>query len=209
MGEENHGVGGSIQYTEKYMGFNLHFTKYNYISKFDGSALTGIDCLLYKEELDYMLNCLGQNKDKSILEFGCGGSTVILSQYAKNIVSFENHERWINEVTNFLNSEKINNVTFHDKGSSISKYDKFDFIFIDSYRGTRGSALQLVLDKDVCHDKTLIFFHDWKKYYHEVSPILSSGLIELVDTVNVHWPPFDSGKPNVAHMGILRKKKDA
>ncbi len=209
MGKENHGAGGLIQYTEKYMDLKLHFTKYNYISKFDGSVITGKDCLLYKEELDYILNCLGQNKDKSVLEFGCGGSTVILSQYAKNIVSLETHSMWSSEIAEFLKSEKIDNVTIHNKRSNISDYNKFDFIFIDSYRETRGSALQLVLDEGICHDKTLIFFHDWKKYYHEVNPILSSGLVELVDTVNVHWPPSDSGKPNVAHLGVLRKKKNA
>lgn len=89
---------------------------------------------LPEEAIFWMGNYL--NKERTVLEFGAGSSTVWFAKRVKHMLSYENKEKWYNLVLNELARLKLRNVelkldvmypTFGPKNIN----GQFDFILID------------------------------------------------------------------------------
>jgi len=55
------------------------------------------------------------NKEMTVFEYGCGGSTLFFSEYAKHVVSVEHDIIWANMVNNSLKVSGISNVDLQVK----------------------------------------------------------------------------------------------
>ena len=51
------------------------------------------------------------NKDKNLLEYGSGGSTVYFSKKVKKLIAVEHDPYWVQKVSENLKNEEINNVS--------------------------------------------------------------------------------------------------
>lgn len=82
--------------------------------------------------------------DWTILETGCGGSTIWYAKRVAKVISFEHDPAWALKVQEYILSREIKNVTLHldvnypKEGIKGFKKNKFDFISIDG-RGRRKS----------------------------------------------------------------------
>jgi hypothetical protein len=73
----------------------------------------------------------------SILEFGCGGSTMFFARRCRRVVSFETNTKWFDNVKKALTEKLITNVdiTLVQDNSGVRLEEKFDLILIDSEGG--------------------------------------------------------------------------
>jgi len=142
------------------------------------------------------------NKEQSMLEWGCGGSTMLFSKYVKKYYSIEHNKEWYDKVNDKIKEDKIKNIqnyhiptedggsdfpstpdrykTYIEYPSQIKK--KYDRILID------GRARQFCAEYCLPYLKEdgLVFFHDfWMpdreryrrialKYFNEVASIVHS-----------------------------------
>lgn len=87
------------------------------------------------ETLEFLSSLL--KSDWTILETGCGGSTIWYSRRVKKVVSFESSPKWFHDVLDIIGSKEIRNVELHlyidypTMGIQGFKEDEFDFISID------------------------------------------------------------------------------
>ena len=50
------------------------------------------------------------NKEQSMLEWGCGGSTMLFSKYVKKYYSIEHNKEWYDKVNDKIKKDKIKNI---------------------------------------------------------------------------------------------------
>ncbi len=89
-------------------------------------------------------------KNASVLEFGCGNSTIWLSTRVKEVLSIESHSPWAKYVSTKVQSNAI--VLFassiqsflNDPGSFIEDGKVFDFVVIDAERKSRLECASMV-----------------------------------------------------------------
>ena len=87
------------------------------------------------EVIEYLSSLL--KPDWTILETGCGGSTIWFSSRVKKVVSFEHSAEWFHEILDIIGSKEIKNVELHlyvdypTMGIQGFKENEFDFISID------------------------------------------------------------------------------
>lgn len=87
------------------------------------------------EILEYLVLLL--RSDWTILETGCGSSTIWFASRVEKVVSYESLGLWFHEVMEIINSKKIKNVDlrwypdYPTEGICGFKEDEFDFISID------------------------------------------------------------------------------
>ena len=86
---------------------------------------------IHPKELELIFSYL--NKDKVMLEYGCGGSTTIFPPYVKKYYSIEHNLDWFWAVQQELYNDKIDNVEIHlcdiPKGLPTKReefWDKYD-----------------------------------------------------------------------------------
>jgi predicted O-methyltransferase YrrM len=135
------------------------------------------------------------SKEKNMLEFGSGGSTIHFSRYVKHIISVEHDPYWSHQVQKYLNLEKIKNASLiHVKpnaqfelGSTpktqrqIEFYDyirvpdfikenipdfSFDIVFIDGR--ARVECAKYIFP--LLHKDSIVIMHDYfgRHRYHSV-----------------------------------------
>lgn len=155
-------------------------------------------------------NCLIKyaSKDKTLLEYGSGISTIILSDFYKQIFSIEHHQVWyrelmeevrdINNINLFLvepndknhflayngvDVEEINTeVGFNLFKNYINFCDNFTFdnVFIDG-RARKYCAIKILEKID---SNSYVFIHDFERaYYHNVLEFYN--IIESADKLVV------------------------
>ena len=142
---------------------------------------------MHPAEINLILGFLHPND--IMLEWGCGGSTVLFSKYVKEYYSIEHNKEWYEQVTKKINDSNLKNIKFFhvptddgiekdflspDEGKKLthrerySTYSKFpskigvkyDKILID------GRARQFCVEECIPHLKEngLVIFHDfWMK----------------------------------------------
>jgi predicted O-methyltransferase YrrM len=139
---------------------------------------------MHPNEINLILMFL--HPDHSMLEWGCGGSTVLFSKYVKEYYSIEHNKEWHSQVTQKISDSKLDNIKFihvptddgiekdflpETEGQNLThkeryntyiKYPhkfnvKFDRILID------GRARQFCIDEclSLLKDDGLVFFHDF------------------------------------------------
>jgi hypothetical protein len=123
------------------------------------------------------------NEKQRILEWGCGSSTVHITEIVKEVHSIEHNKDWYNKINQELLN--VNNVTVHlcepdieyIEGGHCGTFQQFktyitkplelgifDLIFIDGRARIECSKIC----KDISHKDTLIFIHDYRgRFYNE------------------------------------------
>ena len=141
--------------------------------------------------------------DMIMLEWGCGGSTMLFSKFVKEYDSIEHNREWYEQVTQAVKDKQLTNVTTHhvptedgggDFPSTPERYNtyikypstinkKYDRILVD------GRARQFCVEYCIPYLKPggLVFFHDfWMqgrdryrivalKHFNEVASIVYSS----------------------------------
>jgi predicted O-methyltransferase YrrM len=120
------------------------------------------------------------NSTQRVLEWGCGASTIDISNIVNEVHSIEHNEDWYNKIK----QELLNNTnvflylcqpdekyvegghcgTFQQFETYVKKpleLGKFDLIFIDG----RARIECAKICKDISHKDTLIFIHDYRGRY--------------------------------------------
>jgi len=139
---------------------------------------------MHLSEINLILRFL--NNQHSMLEWGCGGSTILFSKYVKDYYSIEHNKEWYQQVNDKIISNNLQNINFHhvptddgiekdflpetegkllshkDRYKTYSKYPlqwdiKFDRILID------GRARQFCVEECIplLKQDSLVFFHDF------------------------------------------------
>ncbi len=65
---------------------------------------------MHPSEINLILNTI--RPDNIMLEWGCGGSTVLFSQYVKEYYSIEHNKEWHEQVTQKIKDKNLKNVKF-------------------------------------------------------------------------------------------------
>lgn len=156
---------------------------------------------MHESEINLIIAFLDSSHD--MLEWGCGGSTILFPQHVATYDSIEHNKEWYQQVTNKVTDKNLSNVntywvpnednggdfpstpdrykTYIEYPSQLNK--KYDRILID------GRARQFCCEYCLPYIKPggLIFFHDfWMqgrdryrnmalKYYNEVASIIYSS----------------------------------
>jgi hypothetical protein len=131
-------------------------------------------------EVDFFKKQLESNQ--RVLEWGCGTSTIDISKIVKEVHSIEHNKDWYNKINLTISNTNItlhlcepdeeyiegtHCGTFQQFETYIKKpleLGKFDLIFIDGRARIECSKIC----KDISHDDTLIFIHDYRgRFYTE------------------------------------------
>ena len=138
---------------------------------------------MHPSEIKMIEKYLKDAKDKKMLEWGSGGSTLHFSKFVKEYISIEHNKNWFDKIkeeigentkyfhvpANDLVSIKIS--SFADYKDYIQKAgefgQKFDFVLIDGR--ARFECAKFILN--YLHKKSIVFIHDFYKRgrdrYHE------------------------------------------
>ena len=66
-----------------------------------------------QKEIDMVIKYLDKNSESIMLEYGCGGSTLLFSKYVKKYISIEHNLDWYIEVRNSIKSNNLNHIDFY------------------------------------------------------------------------------------------------
>ncbi|MEJ0030725.1 MAG: hypothetical protein WDO15_10305 [Bacteroidota bacterium] len=96
------------------------------------------------------------NKNKTVLEFGSGMSTVWFAKKSGKVYSAENYEPWHTKVSGILKSKGMSNVQYSFlEGNAFSSYMadsgiKFDLVLVDGYGREKcmDTAIKVINDRD-------------------------------------------------------------
>jgi hypothetical protein len=139
---------------------------------------------MHPSEINLIINHL--NPEDTMLEWGCGGSTILFSQHVKSYYSLEHNKEWYDQVTKKIQDKGLTNIQFfhvptndginkdflpENEGKQMShrqryanyiqypnQWDiKFDKILVD------GRARQFCIHEcaNFLADDGLVFFHDF------------------------------------------------
>lgn len=99
--------------------------------------------------------------DKEVLEFGAGGSTMVLGQCAKRFETVETDLKWINKTVKHINDLEIKQPSKYHTYNQFKPSRKYDVIFVD---GLYKLRLEFAL-KTWRHlkDGGVIIFHDTRR----------------------------------------------
>ena len=73
----------------------------------------GFEIWMENSEIDMVMKYLRQKPDYTMLEWGCGGSTLLFSSNAKKYVSIEHNLDWYVEVSKEIKKYNRNNIDFY------------------------------------------------------------------------------------------------
>ncbi len=162
-----------------------------------------------KKEYDLLLSHL--NKNKVLLEYGCGLSTLKLSNHVEHLHSIEHAEEWYLKIKNELRLRNIKNVSLNLIEPNIKSHEysyfwydcqqlnepigleilndyinfqkniKFDDIFIDG----RSRLFCADVAFDLLQNNSYLIFHDFENrpYYHAC--LNKYKIINKVDTLYI------------------------
>jgi predicted O-methyltransferase YrrM len=71
------------------------------------------------------------NKSHSVLEFGCGGSTMFFARRTLSVSSFETNPQWYQKVSETITHRNLTNVSLTHITSLPTLQDSYDIILID------------------------------------------------------------------------------
>lgn len=148
-----------------------------------------------KEEIASIVPYL--HKNGTMLEYGCGGSTLYFCDYVKNYYSVEHDQAWYNKIKE-LSKNKRNTTIFHvarnhetpdnlrftpntwnmlessSRSKDFNEYIKFpqkiecEFDFVLIDGRARPECAKFIINH--IHKDSIVFMHDYwnRKYYHVV-----------------------------------------
>lgn len=160
-----------------------------------------------KDEYECLISNLDSNK--RLLEYGCGASTYIFSEYVSFIHSIEHDKKWFNSINQQLKDKGITNVQLHlhepislthDLSFTPGDYDlhnteegkKLFFNYINGFKSLDfddvlidGRARKLVAIEILPYLKSnsFVYIHDFnnRPYYHNILEFYD--VVESVNTL--------------------------
>lgn len=94
-------------------------------------------------------------RDASVVEFGAGGSTILLSQWAKNLVTYDTDETWLNRTRRrvLAIAEKCPTTFIHEPNIP-NDIPECDVLFVDGYGNHRNGWMKHFprCKVMICHD---------------------------------------------------------
>jgi ADP-heptose:LPS heptosyltransferase len=133
--------------------------------KFGGGALTDRDWVFIKATME-------KYKVKTVLEFGAGLSTLMISRVAEKVVSFETTPGWIKKITNLADPSKVE-INQWD-GITIGGFcgPNFDMAFVDGPSGGQSREFStkiasMLANVVVIHDAGRVPERQWQATYLE------------------------------------------
>lgn len=133
--------------------------KYGEIFKFGGGSIS-------EKDWQFLQSVLKTYNVKSVLEFGCGLSTLLFAEEGMNVTSYETMKHWIERVVEKAPSVNINR--WDGKDTELS--GKFDFAFVDGPAGgeNREHSVRIAsehADIIVVHDGNFGPEKKWQEKY--------------------------------------------
>lgn len=100
--------------------------------------------------------------DKNVIEFGCGGSTVLLSLFVKSVVSYDTSPDWIARAKRRLEKEAAHNCKgIHLCGRSVPpNLPKADVYFVDGLDALRAPWAAAAVDRELA---PVVIIHDSRR----------------------------------------------
>jgi hypothetical protein len=140
----------------------------------------------YMSESERLLHEKYMSKDKIVLEYGSGGSTIYFSKFCKEIISLEEELIWYKLILNMIRRDKLNikiykvpkigsNLTGNGPDIGIIKhkdlikyihllpYKHYDIVIIDGPTSSRALCAEEILQ--FIDNNSIIFWHE---YYHNI-----------------------------------------
>lgn len=92
--------------------------------------MSQINLWMDQKEKDLIIKYISQKPDSTMLEWGCGGSTLIFSKLVNHYVSIEHNLDWYLDVQREIKTQNLTNIDFHlvdvSKGVPTTKKDFYD-----------------------------------------------------------------------------------
>jgi len=100
-------------------------------------------------------------RDKKVIEFGIGGSTILLSQVAKKVITYEHDQIWIDKIKPKLNDKVEVRLIEKDTSSIKNIGEECDVLFNDGHSLLRSPALiefwPYIKDCAILHDSRMTY----------------------------------------------------
>ena len=139
------------------------------------------------QDWKFIDSCIEKYKFKTVLEFGCGLSTLLFSEKLEKVISYEVTTSWVEKVR--TKSKSNVEIRVWDGHVVQEEIDNFDFSFVDgpiAYGGAekiqsnRETAIQIAVEKSkfiIIHDAARLTEMEWQKQYlpEKFSLISKSG----------------------------------
>lgn len=125
-----------------------------------GSHLTDRDWL-------FMKKVITDNNVRTVLEFGPGLSTLLLSDHVEKIVAYENEQRFIDKIKHMI-ADNVEIRVFDGVDCSSIGDEKFDLVFVD---GPSGGKTREFTIKAASEHSDIVIVHDggrkWEKIWQK------------------------------------------
>lgn len=140
---------------------------------------------------------------KSILEFGCGGSTQIFSQICKDVTSVETDQKWIDVTKKRISKIENSYSVEFKKYSNIPTDQTFDLIFVD---GVDNLRRQFAIDTwKYLNIGGVMIFHDTRRFQDFQNAAWVAQLYHNeIEDIKINAKATDLNSSNIT---IIRKKK--
>ncbi len=108
---------------------------------------------IHKKDWDFIEKIIDENNVKTVLEFGCGLSTLLLLKKGIKVISYDTTQKWIDKI------KAINphcDIRLWD-GINLDINEKFDLVFVD---GPSGGQMREFSTKIASELSDLVLIHD-------------------------------------------------
>jgi len=162
--------------------------------------------LMHEHEYKFIEKYL--NNSDTLLEWGCGNSTIYFSDIVKNIISIEHDIDWINTLKEVINVYDIKNINLHHIPAHFPqpipcRYEQFkdyvEYVKKNKFKFTKvlidGRARKYCAKSiwDYIDEETIVFIHDFNRPDYQKT-------LKYYDLIDVNY--------NGQGIAALKRKKD-
>ncbi len=125
---------------------------------------------------------------KTVVEFGCGGSTVLLAQFAAKVSSYDTDRDWINRTARRLEREPkpdhARPTLTHYTSFPPRELPKADVYFIDGYVPDRVRWVKLAIEERLT--ETIVVHDSRSSAMSDIGPMLTYPLTMSLRSLTYH-----------------------
>ena len=140
-------------------------------------------------------------KDRRIIEFGSGGSTVLLARVATQIDSYETDAHWIKLVQDRLDREtaKLCPINIHLTGQTVpKKVPRADVLFVDGVSNLRNMWVEAALQRRLFVHAVIV--HDSRRPLKQLQ-----CLLEWPSTAHIHRITYHAQDSNCLIIALRKR----
>ena len=126
-------------------------------------------------------------RDKSVVEFGCGGSTLLLARFCNKVVSYDTSTAWINHTKKRLELEASHTCEeIHLCGKTApDNLPTADVYFLDGHSQLRAEWLATVICRRLA--KTILVHDSRSPIMSSIATVLVHPIALSIRTVEYHY----------------------